>query len=91
MGLGNLHFHKLPPPRDSNACGLSVQFSSVPQLCLTLCDPMNHSTPGFLAHHQLPELAETHVHQISDAIQPSLLLSPPSPPPFNLSQHKSLF
>ena len=62
----------------------SVQFSSVSQLCLTLCNPMNCSTPGFLVHHQLPELAQTHVPQVSDAIQPSHPLSSPSPPAFNL-------
>ena len=47
-----------------------IQFSSVTQLCLTLCDPMDCSTPGFPVHHQLPELAQTHVHWVSDAIQP---------------------
>ena len=62
----------------------SVQFSSVTQSCPTLCDPMNHSTPGLPVHHQLPEFTQTHVHQISDAIQPShplhpLLLLPPIP------------
>ena len=54
----------------------SVQFSSVAQSCLTLCDPMNHSTPGLPVHHQLPEFAQTHVHRVSDAIQPSHPLSP---------------
>ena len=49
----------------------SVQFSSVAQLCSTLCDPMNRSTPGLCVHHQLPEFTQTHVHQVSDAIQPS--------------------
>ena len=62
--------------------------SSLTQLCPTLCDPMNCSTPGFPVHHQLPELAQTHVHQVSDAIQPSHPLSSPSPPAFNLSQHR---
>ena len=51
-----------------------VQFSSVAQSCPTLCDPMNHSTPGFPAHHQLPEFTQTHVYRVSDAIQPSHLL-----------------
>ena len=69
----------------------SVQFSSVAQSCPTVCDPMDCSTPGFPAHHQLPELAQTHVHCVSDAIQPSYPLSSPSPPAFNLSQHQSLF
>ena len=67
----------------------SVQFSSVGQSCPTLCDPMNHSTPGLPVHHQLPEF--THAHRVGDAIQPSHPLSSPSPPTFNLSQHYSLF
>ena len=50
---------------------MSVQFSSVAQSCPTLCDPMNHSTPGLPVHHQLPEFTQTHVHQVGDAIQPS--------------------
>ena len=69
----------------------SVQFSSVAQSCLTLCDPMNCSTPGLPVHHQLPEFTQTHVHRISDAIQPSHPLSSPSPPAPNPSQHQSLF
>ena len=69
----------------------SVQFSSVAQSCLTLCDPMNHSTPGLPVHHQLPEFTRTHVHWVSDAIQPSQPLSSPSPPAPNPSQHQSLF
>ena len=67
----------------------SVQVSSVTQLCPTLCDPMYHSTPGLPVHHQLSEFTQTHVHRVSDAIQPSHPLSPPSPPTFNLSQHQS--
>ena len=67
------------------------QFSSVAQSWMTLCDPMNCSTPGFPAHHQLPELAQTHVHQVGDVIQPSHPLSAPSPPAFNLSQHQGIF
>ena len=58
----------------------SVQFSSVAQSCPTLCDPMNRSTPGLPVHHQLPEFTQTHVHRVSDAIQPSYPLSSPSPP-----------
>jgi len=58
----------------------SVQFSSVTQSCPTLCNPMNHSTPGLPVHHQLPEFTQTHVHWVSDAIQPSHPLSSPSPP-----------
>ena len=70
---------------------LSVQFSSVAQLCPTLCDPMNRSTPGLPVHHQLPEFTQTHVHRVSDAIQPSHPLSSPSPLAPNPSQHQSLF
>ena len=69
----------------------SVQFSSVAQSCLTLRDPMNHSTPGLPVHHQLLELTHTQVHRVSDAIQPSHPLSSPSPPVPNPSQHQSLF
>ena len=67
-----------------------VLFSSV-QSCPTLCDPMDWSTLGFPIHHQLPEPAQTHVHKISHAIQPSHSLSFPSPPTFSLSQHQGLF
>ena len=67
----------------------SVQFTSVAQLCPTLCDPMNHSTPDL--HHQLPEFTQTHVHLVGDAIQPSHPLSSPSPPASNPSQHQGLF
>ena len=66
----------------------SVQFSLVTQSCLTLCDPMNRSTPGLPVHHQLPEFSQTHVHRVSDAIQPSHPLSSPSPPAPNPSQHQ---
>ena len=69
----------------------SVQFSSVAQLCPILCDPMNRSTPGLPLHHHLPEFTQTHVHRVRDAIQPSHLLSSPSPPASNPSQHQSLF
>ena len=67
-----------------------IQFSSAAQLCRTLCDPMNRSTPGLPVHHQLPEFTQTHVHRVSDAIQPSHQLSSPSPPAPNPSQHESL-
>ena len=70
---------------------MDIQFSSVTQSCLTLCDPMNHSMPGLPVHHQFPEFTQTHVHRVSDAIQPSHPLSSPSPPTFNLSQHQGLF
>ena len=66
-------------------------FSSVAQSCLILCTPMDCSTPGFPVHHQLPEFTQTHVHWVGDAIQPSHILSFPSPPTFNLSQHQGLF
>ena len=66
-------------------------FSSVTQPCPTLCNPMDCSMPGLPVHHQLPEFTQTHVHWISDAIQPSHPLSSPSPPAFNLSQHQGLF
>ena len=69
----------------------SVQFSSFNQSCRTLCDPMDHSTPGFPDHHQLLELSQTHVHHVGDAIQPSHPLLSPSSPAFNLFQHQCLF
>ena len=65
--------------------------SSVAQLCPTLCDPMDYSMSGFPDHHQLPNFAQTHVHRVSDAIQPSHPLLSPSPPALNLSQHQGLF
>ena len=68
----------------------SNQFSSVTQLCPTLCDTMNCSTPGLPVHHQLPEPTQTHVHHVCDATQPSHPLLCPSPPAFNLSQHQVL-
>jgi len=64
------------------------QFSSVTQSCLTLCDPTNRSMPGLPVHHQLLEFTQTHVHRVSDAIQPSHPLSSPSPPALNPSQHE---
>ena len=67
----------------------SLQFSSVTQSCLTLCDPINHSTSGLPVHHQLPEFTQTHVHRVSDAIQTSHPLLSPSPPAPNPSQHQS--
>ena len=68
-----------------------LQFSSVTQSCLTLCDPIDCRTPGFPVLHQLPEHTETHVHQVCDAkhpISPSVATSPPA---FNLPQHQGLF
>ena len=94
------------PNQGSNLCLLHWQADSLPlshqgncilqyakslQLCPTLCDPMNHSTPGLPVHHQLPEFTQTHVHRVGDAIQPSHPLSSPSPPAPNPSQHQSLF
>ena len=72
-------------------CKESVQFSSVVQSCPTLRGPMNRSTPGLLVHHQHPVFTQTHIHRVSDAIQPSHPLSSPSPPAPNPSQHQSLF
>ena len=72
-------------------CQVNDQFSSVAQSCPTLCDPMNCSTLGLPVHHQLPEFTQTHVHWVGDAIQPSHLLSSPSPPALNLSQNQGLF
>ena len=74
-------------PQHSNC----YQFSSVAQSCPTLCDPMNCSTPGLPVHHQLPEFTQTHVHRVSDTIQPSHPLSSPSPPVPTPSQHQSIF
>ena len=68
-----------------------VQFSSVAQLCLTLCDPTDCRMPGFPVHHQLPELTKTHIHRVTDAIQLSHPLLSPSPPAFSLSQNLGLF
>ena len=68
-----------------------VQFSSVAQLCPTLCDPMNRSTPGLPVHHHLLEFTQTHIHRVRDAIQPSHPRSSPSTPAPNPSQHQSLF
>ena len=70
---------------------LSSDFSSVAQSCPTLCYPVNRSTPGLPVHYQSPELPQTDVHWVSDAIQPSHPLSSPYPPAFNLSQHQGLF
>ena len=74
-----------------NVSGSSVQFSSVAQSSPTLCDPMNHSTPGFPVHHKLPEFTQTHAHRVGDAIQPSHHLSSPSSPVPSPSKHQGLF
>ena len=69
----------------------SAQFSSLAQSYLTLCNPMNHSTPSLPVHHQLPEFTQTRVHWVGDTIQPSHPLSSTSHPTLNLSQHQDLF
>ena len=74
-----------------DSISLTVEEMKVTQSCLTLCDAMECSTSGLPVHHQLPEFTQTHVHQVSDAIQPSHPLWFPSPLPFNLSQHQGLF
>ena len=81
---------KMSTPIDCDRLSM-YQLSSVAQLCSTLCDAINRSMPGLPVHHQLPESTQTHVHRVSDAIQPSHPLSSPSPPALNLSQYQSLF
>ena len=76
---------------DRGAWWTVVQFSSVTQSCPVLCNPMDCCTLGFPVHHQLPELTQTHVHRVSDAIQASHPLSSASPLAFNPSQHLGLF
>ena len=80
-----------PSLRGTNFHIRSDQIRSLPQSCPTLCDPMNRSTPGLPVHHQLLEFTETHVHRVSDAIQPSHPLSSSSPLVPNPSQHQSHF
>ena len=70
---------------------ISQSVSSVAQSCPTLCNPMNRSTPGLPAHHQLPEFTQTHVHLVGDTIQPSHPLLSPSPPVLSPSQNQGLF
>ena len=89
--LKSLPQHHSPKEKWARDYHSPVQFSSVPQSCPTLRDPMNHSTPGLPVHHQLPEFTQTHVHRVRGAIQPSHPLSSPSPPAPNPSQHQSLF
>ena len=87
-----IHFWVLDKSPVSALEGVHLpQFSSVAESCLTLCDPVNCSTPSLPVHHQLPEFTQTHVHRVSDAIQPSNPLSSPSPPAPNPSQHQSFF
>ena len=89
MSRWHLQISELGYYMDGNAS--DIQFSSVAQLCPNLCNPMDRSTPGFPAHHQLPESTQTHVHRVADAIQPSYPQSSPFPPALNLSQHQGLF
>ena len=91
-GLGKFFFLNMPQNSKVMRQKIdSVQFSSVAQSCLTLCDPMNHSAPGLPGHHLLLEFTQTHVHRVGDAIQPSNPLLSPSPSAPNPSQHQSLF
>ena len=85
------HFHVANALLFHTLLNCVFMFSSVTQLCPTLCNPMNCSTPGFSVHHQLLELSQTHVHWVGDAIQPSHPLLSLSPPAFNITQHQSLF
>ena len=89
----NINHKKLPLPEwISIFSNLShLQFSSLAQLCPTLCEPMNHSMSGLPVHHELSEFTQTHVLWVSDAIQPSYPLEFFSPPTFNLFQHQGLF
>ena len=84
----NLFFKETPM---HNTLENNFNISSVAQSCPTLCDTMNHSTPGLPVHHQLPESTQTHVHWVGNAIQPSLPLLSPYLPALNLSQHQGLF
>ena len=77
--------------KQKRTCNKEYLVSSVVQSCPTLCDLMDCSTPGFPVHHQLLEPTQTHIHHVSDAIQPSHPLLSPSPTSFNLPQHQSLF
>ena len=90
--LGESNSRRLKKHKSYNGNQIfSTEFSSVAQSCPTLCDPMNHSTPGLPVHHHLPEFTQTDVHQVGDAIQPSHPLSFPFPPAPNPWQHQSLF
>ena len=82
------HFKPLKD-HDFAIVGIVILLSSVAQSCPTVCNPMDCSTASFPVHHQLPELAQTHVHRVSAAIQPSHPLSSPSPPAFNLPSSRS--
>ena len=90
-GEGIRYPHQYSGMENSRDCNSIDCIISVTQSCPPLCDPMDCSMPGFPVHHQLPELAQTHGHWVSDAIQPSHPLSFPSPTAFNLSKHQGLF
>ena len=87
---GELAEEHIPHCPSSKLSG-SVQFNSVAYSCLILSNSMDFCIPGFLVHHQLSELAQTHIHWVGDAIQPPHHLLSPSPPAFNLFQHQGLF
>ena len=87
LSLAGRFFTAEPPGKPNHW----IQIRSVAQSCPTLCDPMNRSTPGLPVHHQFEEFTQTHIHRVSDAIQPSHPPSSPSPPAPNPSQHQSLF
>ena len=89
--LPPLTLWRVPHTEKTDVSLVLYQFSSVNQLCPTLCDPMDCSTADLPVHHQLPEFTQTHVHPVGDAIQPSHPLLSPSPPAFNLSQHPGFF
>ena len=89
--LGPMHCRQILSIWATRETFYTFQFSSVTQSYPALCNPMDCCTPGFLVHHQLQKLAQTHVRWVSDSIQPSHSLSSPSPPAFNLSQHQGLF
>ena len=89
-GMAGPSTHVRNPENKKNGI-FSQSVSSVAQLCPALCSPMDCSTPGFPVLHHLPELAQTHIHLIGDAIQPSSPLPPPSSPAFNVSQHQGFF
>ena len=88
---GGLIVHGITKSQTPVSTFEAVQFSSVSQSCLILCNPMNRSTPGLPVHHQLLEFTQIHVHQVGDVIQPFHPLSSPSPPALNPSQHQGLF
>ena len=91
MAFSLLHYRWILHCWATREAQWNIQFSSVTQSCLILCNPLDWTTPGFPIHHRPPELAQTHVHLVGNAIQPSPPLSSPSLPAFSLSQHQGLF